>query len=157
MEIFDLDISYSQIYLFSVGTNNPFNQWEDKHLLQGFSWREGSVGFATMEESGIGHISVEFINKPLTSWLDGVQTVIEIPYEITLGAIEIASIADSKKIKAEDGKYALFFQHGINSQDEMWCRFSLCKVSQNIKPYVHLLRGREFSATALLMTAEAAV
>lgn len=57
MEVsFTLDISYSQLAVFQKGMENPFNDWEDTHVNQGFAWRPGSVSFGSLladEESFI--------------------------------------------------------------------------------------------------------
>ena len=46
MEVnFTLDISYSQLVVFQKGMENPFNDWENTHVDQGFAWRPGSVSF----------------------------------------------------------------------------------------------------------------
>ena len=48
MEKFIIDVSYSQIAVFNSELENPFNDWTDQHVLQGFSWREESGSFKTL-------------------------------------------------------------------------------------------------------------
>lgn len=44
-----LEVDYNQVAVFSSGLANPFNDWEERHVGQGFSWRPESVSFRTLE------------------------------------------------------------------------------------------------------------
>lgn len=49
---FSLEIAYGQIGVFDASLAQPFNDWTDAHVRQGFSWRSGSVSFRTLEGAG---------------------------------------------------------------------------------------------------------
>lgn len=42
-----ISISYSQLCVFDPALTEPYNEWLPEHNAQGFSWRPGSVSFAT--------------------------------------------------------------------------------------------------------------
>ena len=45
-----LEISYGQLAVFANSLPQPFNDWTDQHVSQGFAWRPGSVTFRSMVE-----------------------------------------------------------------------------------------------------------
>lgn len=49
---FELYLSYSQLCIFSSSLDNPFNDWSDRSVSQGFAWRESSASFRSINESG---------------------------------------------------------------------------------------------------------
>src|SRR4051812_41838500 len=53
-----LSVHASQLAVFDADIENPFNDWTDIHVAQGFSWREGAVSFRTLQE--FGSIDVTF-------------------------------------------------------------------------------------------------
>ncbi|MBN9391540.1 MAG: hypothetical protein J0I20_26140 [Chloroflexi bacterium] len=63
LEIFDFYISYSQLIIFDNELEAPFNDWRPEHVAQGFSWREGSVSFRTLEDNG--SMRVEWLKPPI--------------------------------------------------------------------------------------------
>ena len=46
---FPLYASYAQVAIFLSSLEQPFNNWTDRHVAQGFAWREGSVSFAVTD------------------------------------------------------------------------------------------------------------
>ena len=105
-----LDVSYSQIAVFSSDLPDPFNHWTDEHVAQGFSWRPGSVSFATLVESGPHHVTVTVLEgkAPLST---GAVRAIEVPFEVPAsGEIEIASISDSSTLILPAGMYQLRYE-----------------------------------------------
>lgn len=120
---FEIFISYSQIALFEDSVENPFNDWSDRHVAQGFAWRDESVSFKTLEESGKCIVTVCFENDII---IDNAATrVILVPFTVhKSGCCEIASISDSQVLKIKAGDYGLLYQTGYNDDDTMWIRFS---------------------------------
>ena len=103
----NLDVSYSQLAVFASALTNPFNDWADKHVAQGFAWRPGSVSFRTLVEAGQHCIEIEIADHvgPLDSHA---VRVIEVPFEVPDdGAIEVGSISDSLTLSVPPGIYLL--------------------------------------------------
>ncbi|MEE4273254.1 MAG: competence protein ComJ [Thermoanaerobaculales bacterium] len=117
MSQFELDVSYGQIAIFDPALKNPFNDWSERHNQQGFSWRPGSVSFATIENAGEMRVSVlsseEFHQ-------DGQAIrVIRVPFSVpAAGQIEVASIADSVLVEVAPGEYSLYFEHMVLAAEE---------------------------------------
>lgn len=100
LEIF---VGYSQIAVFTAGLDRPFNDWEQERVDQGFAWREGSVSFATLEESSVLHCEAVVTD----AWRPHpeAERTIQVPFRITDdGSVEIASIS---KRSADETIYLL--------------------------------------------------
>ena len=41
-------LSYGQLSVFASALKDPYNDWTDQHISQGFTWRPGSVSFSSM-------------------------------------------------------------------------------------------------------------
>lgn len=119
---FELFYSYSQIAVFRPSLANPFNDWTKRHVAQGFSWREGSVSFSTLDETGRAQITVEdgtaFVPEA------SAERAIVVPFEIDSdGKVECAAISESRVVEMQPGKYALHFETGRNNDATPWIRF----------------------------------
>lgn len=102
-------VSYSQIAVFASNLDNPFNDWHDQHVAQGFSWREKSVSFRTLNEFGPCSIEISLSDSHPTS--DEVIRAIRVPFFVPEdGQIEIGSIGDSAPLSITPGTYSLLFQ-----------------------------------------------
>ncbi len=133
--IFDLNISYQQIVVFDSNLKNPFNEWRDEHLAQGFAWRPGSVSFATLHQDGTAHINVR--QKNGYSHRSDAARVIAVPFALQdSGFIEIASIGDSQAIELAMGNYRLIFQHGVDLEGRMWCDFVFIPADSDVLPEI---------------------
>lgn len=103
----DLSISYGQLAVFASSLKQPFNDWADRHVSQGFAWRPGSVSFRTLEETGPHVVEIEVIDHVGTVREDAVR-VIEVPFEVPAdGAIEIGSISETVPVTLPSGTYRL--------------------------------------------------
>ncbi len=114
-------IYYSQISVFRSEFKNPFNDWQEEHVNQGFSWRPGSVSFKTLDEEG--EITLYYSKK--TSFEIDINTIrgIRVPFEITgEGLVEISSITESIPLKFQPGSYNLFYESGIKPSP--WIKFT---------------------------------
>jgi hypothetical protein len=119
---FKLTVSYSQIAVFVSNIENPFNDWTDQHIAQGFSWRKNSVSFDPLMDFGELKVTIELeIDLPV---LDNCRRAISVPFSVPVeNLIEVATISDSKTFELETGDYQLIFQVGqMNSAG--WCKFS---------------------------------
>lgn len=104
---FETEIFYSQIALFQYGIDNPFNDWNELHVNQGFSWRDGSVSFGTLSSDGDCKITVKLTKKVET---DGdIIRAIVVPFKVKKGGIEIGSVMETVAIDIPEGNYELLF------------------------------------------------
>lgn len=104
---FNLEISYSQIAIFLNGLKNPFNDWTDIHVEQGFSWRKESVCFGTLSGYGQCKVNVRIENEIIYS--NKAIRVIIVPFKVGKRGIEVASITESIEIDIHEGNYELVF------------------------------------------------
>jgi hypothetical protein len=121
---FEMYILYSQIAVFAPDLNDPFNEWTPRHNAQGFTWRPGSVSFATFE-SGSMHLEVSVREQLLLSPRS--RRVIAVPFTSPASSqVAIATIGDDinteKKITLPAGIYELIFEH--NHEEPMWVRLN---------------------------------
>ena len=118
---FPIFVSYSQVTVFDRSLERPFNQWTDRHVAQGFSWRKGSAAFRTIAESG-QYIVTVMVDAPRDELSPGAIRVIDVPFEVPAdGVIEIGSISDSSLLEIPPGMYSLRFEccdpmHGENAK-----------------------------------------
>jgi hypothetical protein len=106
-ETIELEVSYSQLAVFSSGLSDPFNRWTDEHVAQGFSWRPGSVSFATLVEYGLHHVTVLILDSPPDLSPAAIR-VLEVPFAVQIGGkTEIASISDAYTVVLPPGRYQL--------------------------------------------------
>jgi len=104
-------VSYSQIAVFDRALERPFNEWTEKHVIQGFSWRPENVAFATVEEGGqhVVEVAIDFDQREPSR---DVVRIIDVPFEVPNGGdIEIASISDGLPLNMQPGSYQLRFEY----------------------------------------------
>jgi len=107
---FPILVSYSQVTVFDHSLDRPFNQWTDKHVAQGFSWRPGSAAFRTIAEGGRHLVTVVVDVKENEKPSDAAR-IIDVPFEIPVdGSVEIGSISDSYLLEIPTGIYKLRFE-----------------------------------------------
>lgn len=104
---FESDIFYSKIAVFQYGLENPFNDWNDTHVNQGFAWRKGSVSFRTITDDEECKISVRVTDKKEVD--RDATRAITVPFYISHKGIEVGSIMETKAIDIEEGMYGLLF------------------------------------------------
>ena len=106
-EIIDLEVSFRQLAVFPDALSDPFNRWTDEHVGQGFSWRPGSVSFATLVENGLHHVTVKVLEGPPALSTAAIRAV-EVPFDVPdSGRVEIASISASSSVVLPPGRYQL--------------------------------------------------
>lgn len=102
-----LEVSYGQLAVFASSLKQPFNDWTDQHVSQGFAWRLGSVSFRSMVEAGRHSIEIDVVNHVDAVHPDAVR-VVEVPFEIPAdGAIEVGSIAETVPLSLPAGLFLL--------------------------------------------------
>ena len=121
---FNIDVSYSQLAIFWSTLAQPFNNWTDRHVLQGFAWRPCSVSFKTLAEQGEHSVRCALICKTVPISKNAIR-VIEVPFEVPAdGGLEVASISDSVPLELAEGMYQL--------------RCEFFSPEKDAKPYVNL-------------------
>lgn len=149
---FDLEVSYSQICVFHSHLENPFNNWTDEHVRQGFSWRDGSACFFTLEESGSTKVFIEV--KEQGSLREDTVRAIQLPFTVPEdGLIDVASVADSIQLKLPSGNYSLIFETGFNEHGSLWCLLNFL-TSPFTEASILRADAELHPPTRLLMTAE---
>jgi hypothetical protein len=104
-----LSVAYGQILVFDRALEQPFNDWTKGHCEQGFSWRPGSVSFATLDEGS--QYLLEIVVSEAGEISPAAVRVIQTPFEAPAsGSIEIASISDSVFFDLSPGLYQLQFE-----------------------------------------------
>ncbi len=155
MHTFSLEVSHGQIAVFDARLPQPFNDWSDAHIRQGFSWRPGSVSFSTLD--GAGQIQVRVIEGARTHDHDAPPArVILVPFTVpSHGEVEAATISASEPLQLQPGEYELTFEHGL-AGGVMWARLSFRSVPAPITPRI-VLADRDLAPPAtLVMTASPA-
>lgn len=102
-----IEVSYSQLAVFWGGLKDPFSDWSDEHVAQGFAWRPGSVSFRTILETGTHQMEI-VVAEALPPPAQDALRVIRVPFEgPASGRIEIASISDGFERDLHPGLYQL--------------------------------------------------
>lgn len=101
------EVSYNQLAIFASALSQPFNDWTDQHVAQGFAWRPGSVTFRTPSEAGLHCADIEIVDRLGAVHPDAVR-VLEVPFEVPAdGAIEIGSISETVPVVLPTGSFLL--------------------------------------------------
>jgi Competence protein J (ComJ) len=112
--------NYSQLCVFNRQMDRPLNAWTEQHISQGFSWREGSVSFKTLEEELDLVVKLEIVQDLPQIHTDSVQ-VIDVPLKVSSGGIEIGSTFATEVVKIPNGLYKLRMEMLRNSKNvNLW-------------------------------------
>lgn len=152
---FNLELSWSQVSLFDANLTDPFNDWSEGHLNQGFSWRPGSVSFKLPTRTGGLEVTVDFIDS--LNLMSEARWAIVVPFHTWAGVIEISTMSQSELVEIPAGRFALLYQTGIRD-GRAWAHFGLLALNgTEIEPRV--LRGDDvvLADAPILMEAEPAV
>lgn len=102
-----INVDYGQLAVFVGALPQPFNDWTDRHVDQGFAWRPGSVSFRTLETAGPHRVEVSCVEKLAEPDVDAVR-VIDVPFEVPQdGTVEIGSIASTVPTTLPPARFAL--------------------------------------------------
>ena len=152
-----VDVSYSQLAVFVAGLQQPFNDWNDRHIVQGFAWRGGSVSFRTLNEAGEIYLEIgtksqfEPASSPATR-------VIRVPFHVPPDVdIEVgAPVCESIVFRLPAGDYELTFEHGVRDDGRMWGRLHFRIVEGVVVPAVLRADDELAPSDSLLMEASPA-
>jgi Competence protein J (ComJ) len=151
---FSLQLAWSQVSVFDAGLSDPFNDWTERHVSQGFTWRPGSVSFRTHDNEGYCQITVDMVSGLVLE--KDAERAILVPFTTWGGLIEISTIAQSEFVDVPAGRYALLYQSGTRD-GQQWVKFSFQESPfMPVQPVI--LRGDSGidSTLPLLMEAEPA-
>jgi hypothetical protein len=104
---FEIDILYTQIAIFDATLSKPYNSWSKAHLLQGFSWRQGSVSFATIDDGPFQVRTYSTDRAPEAS--SQAIRIIRVPFQSSSGIIEIGSVMVTQKLSLDATPHNLWF------------------------------------------------
>lgn len=103
----NLAVFHGQLAVFVSALEQPFNDWTDQHVSQGFAWRPGSVSFSAKVEVSRHDIEIN-VAKHIGAVHPEAVRAVEVPFEIPAdGAIEIGSIAETVPLLLPAGSYLL--------------------------------------------------
>lgn len=152
---FQLFVSYAQVAVFPANLANPFNDWKSQHIDQGFAWREKSVSFATLDESGA--IKCEAIQS--TDWKLGSNSkrAIRVPFRCPDSEVEVSTISDSALVTVGDaGWYALIYETWLDEASGMHARFTFIPTDVRVDPAILLADASLRPPSLLVMSADSA-
>ena len=153
MASFELHVSHRQVSVFAAELEDPFNEYNDRHVAQGFAWRPHSVSFRTFDD---GPLAVTATRRADDQAPQAAARIIRVPFEVPAnGQLKVATRSSAKEIHLPGGHYDLTFEHGLEAEGQ-WCRllFVACSVSQQAA--VLCADAELYAATPLLMKASAA-
>lgn len=120
-------VFYSQLAVFAYGMSSPFNDWEEQHVRQGFTWREGSVSFAV--PGFVSEVDLEVTLGRNTAPSRSMRRAIVVPFHVAGGCgVEVGSIAQTFEVEIPDGEYGLLFELAYeHGSDLAGARFSFAE------------------------------
>ncbi|QXI49529.1 MULTISPECIES: competence protein ComJ [Pseudomonas] len=123
-------VSYNQICVFDSNLDEPFNDWSDNHVKQGFSWREGSVSFGAVENDDT---DLEVVVSSLNPAIDSASfRALAVPFVVPeSGMITVGSIGDEHDVEIPAGVYKLIYELG-RKKGQPWCRLTFCVASDPV-------------------------
>lgn len=103
----ELNVSYRQFSIFNADIENPFSNWTDKHVEQGFTYRDNIIGIMTINENC--NLDIK-LNKDSIIYDNSIRGYI-FPFSVNSNeVIEVASISDSFQVSIAKGQYSLIIQ-----------------------------------------------
>lgn len=105
-ETFEIEVSYTQLSVFSSDVTEPFNGWTDEQVDIGYSWRPESVSFG-MDDDGVHSVTVS-LEARMAPMSDAALRTLDVTLEVGAGnEVEVASIGDFKRLPLQHGSYHL--------------------------------------------------
>lgn len=146
-------VSYSQICVFDSDLDEPFNDWSDSHVRQGFSWRSGSVSFGAVENEET-ELEVVVYNSNVAIDSDSYRAL-AVPFVVPdSGRITVGSIGDEHDLEIPPGTYRLVYELGRKNK-QSWCRLTFSVASDPV-PEIILADDEVSGCTEFDMEAKSA-
>ncbi|WP_421696614.1 competence protein ComJ [Aestuariivirga sp.] len=145
------EVSFGQLAVFAGALSQPFNDWTNQHVEQGFSWREGSVSFRTISEAGELFVVVNVVDQ-LENVNPSAIRIIEVPFEVPKdGTIEIGSITETVPVSIPSGPYLLRCEFmKANADDTEWAQLTFAK--DHVPHFLIVLADPDITARGELLT-----
>ncbi len=149
---FAVTVNYAQIIVYRRGLARPGLLWDDDHVAQGFAWDHEIVAFGVPDHDGECLVQVDLTTMPDAVSVQSLW-MIETPFEVTTGQVEIGTILDTKLVTMPIGNYSLYFKAfpGAKidgSQDYPYrVRLAFCP---NSSPAFGILKSGELGAQRVL-------
>jgi hypothetical protein len=100
-------ITHSQISIFDADKPD-FNLWNDDHVAQGFSWREGHVSFGVPDHDGQCLVETLLVDS-FPTLDDSVLRAIRVPLSASAGLF-VATTVDEYETDIPEGDYVVEFR-----------------------------------------------
>lgn len=116
---FNLGLLYTLFYVHNYGLEYPFNDLDDQHIAQGFSWRPESVSFESLNSSP--YLAVEVHLEDEIRLEDDTVRAILVPFSVTSSkgiVITDVTAADpgDEVVLILKGEYSLLFETGFREE-----------------------------------------
>ncbi len=150
---FDPVLIYNFIAVHLPELLHPLNDWRSIHGKQGFSWRPGSVSFATIDADGNSPLFVE-IRESYSQPISAIR-VVKVPFEVGSAGVIVRETVQKWNVPIPEGYYALFFT--IEPLGESW-KYHLSFIPTKEIPQAEIILADELLSPPdeLLMEAEPA-
>lgn len=106
MKSIELDLSYSQFIFFQKDMENPFNDWDEISIKQGFSYRRDSIGIKTFHEYG----KVKILVSNSIDRNEKAIRIIKFPFLVKNNGIEFSTVTESFIYNLKNGNYEVLIQ-----------------------------------------------
>ncbi|MEO5693242.1 MAG: competence protein ComJ [Usitatibacter sp.] len=144
-----VEVSFGQLAVFRSELTQPFNDWTDQHVAQGFSWRPGSVSFRSLVESGDHAVEIH-VQDHLHALDSATLRAVEVPFNVgPEGGVEVGSVGQTVPLSLPPGSYLLRCEFLKLSQDlqrvRLWFakgdppRFAILRADKDLSPGPQLL------------------
>lgn len=153
-QVLQLGIFYSQLAILDVSVAPEGNNWHQRHVDQGFSWRRGSVSFGTLRDVGELRVKVQSADD-IDIGDDAIRAIV-VPFSVSSrGHVIITDIVNDHTLEMPEGKYALVFEIGYAGEDSEWCRLTFVP-TQDVTPQILRADAGITPSDPLLMEADPA-
>ena len=132
---FKLSSNYSSLNISDASCENPYPEWTQQQVEQGFSWCPRSVAFGLLIDCG--EVRVEVWRADDVSITPQAKRAIVVPFTVGPAAqVVVSDLVDGQAVSVPEGFYALVYEIGYNDENvvyndvgqvmaiNMWCRFS---------------------------------
>jgi len=153
-EVYNFGIFYHQLIVFDESTAPVPNDWREQHVAQGFSWRPGTVSFATLGDFGDLRVEVRVADN-LDVLPEAVRAVV-VPFAVLPpGRVGLSDTVDDVTTRVPPGHYALLCEIGYLSEKEgeeaEWCQLTFAP-RRDVQPEILLRADELLSPQYPLMT-----
>ena len=144
--IFDASADHGQIVVFRLSLANPYNDWTEAHMDQGFTWREGSVSFGV--EDPLSCLVEVLLGDESTSINDSPKRVILVPFKSDGNGVAIGDgLCENNSLNLPSGEYQLSFELFDGYGEDRWGvpydYFVRLRFSRNDNPEFNVVKHDE--------------